>query len=80
MLVVVKPETVVRWHREGFRLYGRFLSRRTERGRLRVPSELRELIQRRAVENPTWGAPRIHGERLRLGFEISERTVSRFLA
>jgi len=79
MLGVVKPETVVRWHREGFRLYGRFLSRRTERGRPRVPCELRELIQRRAIENPTWGAPRIHAELWRLGCEISERTVSGFL-
>jgi len=78
--VVVKPETVVRWHREGFRLYWRFFSRRTERVRPRVASELRELIQRMAVENPTWGPPRSHGELLRLGFEIFERTVSRFLA
>ena len=80
VLVIVKPETVVRWHRAGFRLYWRFLSRRREKGRPRISSELRQLIERMAKENPTWGAPRIHGELLKLGFEISERTVSRYLA
>ncbi len=80
VLVVVKPETVVRWHRAGFRLYWRFLSRRRENGRPRIGSELRQLIGRMAKENPTWGAPRIHGELLKLGFEVSERTVSRYLA
>ncbi len=61
VLVVVKPETVVRWHRRGFRLYWRFLSRRREKGRTRISSELRQLLERMAKENPTWGAPRIHG-------------------
>jgi putative transposase len=79
VLVVIKPETVVGWHRAGFRLYWRWLSRRAS-GRPAVPSELRELIQRMARENPIWGAPRIHGELLKLGLEISERTVSRYLA
>ncbi len=60
VLVVVKPETVVRWNRAGFRLYWRFLSRRREKGRTRISSELRQLIGRMAKENPTWGAPRIH--------------------
>ncbi|HEV2495108.1 MAG TPA: helix-turn-helix domain-containing protein [Terriglobia bacterium] len=77
--MVVKPETVVSWHRAGFRLYWRFLSRRG-RGRRRIIPELRQLIQRLASENPTWGAPRIHGELLKLGFDVSERTVSRYLA
>jgi putative transposase len=80
VLVIVKPETVVRWHRAGFRLYWRFLSRRRAKARPRISSELRQLIARMAKENPTWGAPRIHGELLKLGFEISERTVSRHLA
>jgi hypothetical protein len=79
VLVVVKPETVVRWHRAGFRLYWRFLSRRKEKGRPRIGSGLRKLIERMAKENPTWGAPRIHGELLKLGFDVSERTVSRYL-
>jgi hypothetical protein len=80
VLVVVKPETVVRWHRAGFRLYWRFLSRRKEKGRPGIGSELRQLIERMAKENPTWGGPRIHGELLKLGLEVSERTVSRYLA
>jgi len=79
VLVVVKPETVVRWPRGVARLYWRFLSRRKESGRPRISSELRQLIERMAKENPTWGAPRIHGELLKLGFDVSERTVSRYL-
>jgi hypothetical protein len=78
-LVIVKPETVVGWHSAGFRGYGRFLARR-RRGRPRLTPELRDLIRSLAAENPTWGAPRIHGELLKLGFEISESTVSRYLA
>ncbi len=61
VLVVVKPETVVSWHRAGFRLYWRFISRRADRGRPRINHQVRKLIQRMAAENPTWGAPRIHG-------------------
>jgi putative transposase len=78
VLVVVKPETVVGWHRAGFRWYWRFLSRRRP-GRPRITPELRKLIRSMAAENPTWGAPRIHGELLKLGFEVSECTVSRYL-
>src|SRR5262245_50537104 len=80
VLVVVKPETVVWWHRAGFRRYWRWLSQRRDRGRPKISSEVRHLIARMAKENPTWGAPRIHGELLKLGFEVSERTVSRCLA
>lgn len=76
---MVKPETVVQWHRTGFRWYWRFLSRHRP-GRPKITVELRKLIQLMAAENPTWGAPRIHGELLKLGFEISECTVSRYLA
>lgn len=78
-LVVVKPETVVSWHRAGFRCYWRFRSRR-HAGRPRITPELRKLIRSMAAGNPTWGAPRIHGELLKLGFEIAECTVSRYLA
>ena len=80
VVVVVKPQTVVRWHRAGFRLYWRWLSRRRGNGRPKISSEVRQLIERMAKDNPTWGAPRIHGELLKLGFEVSERTVSRYLA
>src|SRR5271168_4517874 len=79
-LIVVTPETVVRWHRAGFRLYWRLISRaRTQVGRRETSQEVRELIFRMVVENPTWGAPRIHGELIMLGFDLSERTISRWM-
>src|SRR5437867_3461139 len=79
-LVLVTPRTVVAWHRAGFRLYWRWLSRAKRMGgRNRVSQEIRALIFRMGAENPTWGAPRIHGELLKLGFNLSEPTVSRWL-
>ena len=77
-LILVQPETVVRWHRAGFKRYWKWISRhRTCAGRRCVSRELRELIFRMVTENRTWGAPRIHGELKMLGFDISERTVLR---
>jgi putative transposase len=77
-LILVTPETVVRWHRTGFRLYWSWISRaRHAVGRKPISRDVRELVFRMVAENPTWGAPRIHGELLNLGFDISERTVSR---
>jgi hypothetical protein len=79
-LILVQPETVVDWHHAGFKLYWKWLSRhRTRAGRRCVGKELRELIFRMVAENPTLGAPRIHGELRMLGFDISERTVSRWM-
>ena len=78
-LVFVKPETVLRWHRAGFRRYWTWLSRHRRRGRPSIDGEVRALIRRMATENPTWGAPRIHGELRMLGFAVSERTVSRYM-
>jgi putative transposase len=79
-LIVVRPETVVRWHRAGFRMYWRLISRvQIQVGRRQTSKEVRELIFRMVVENPTWGAPRIHGELLMLGFDVSERTISRWM-
>src|SRR5579864_3902544 len=79
-LVIVSPETVVRWHRLGFALYWRVISKaRRVVGRKRISREVRDLIFRMAAENPTWGAPRTHGELLMLGFDISERTISRWM-
>ncbi len=79
-LIVVTPETVVRWHRTGFRLYWRLICRvRKTIGRKQTPKHVRELIFRMVTENPTWGAPRIHGELLMLGFDVSERTISRWM-
>ena len=79
-LVLVTPRTVVSWHRAGFRLYWTWVSRarRVGAGR-RVSKEVRALMFRMVVENPTWGAPRIHGELLKLGFDLSERSVSRWI-
>ena len=79
-LVVVTPETVIRWHRAGFRLYWKWLSRHKPRfGRKQIGKEVRDLVFRMVAENPTWRAPRIHGELQMLGFEVSERTISRWI-
>jgi transposase InsO family protein len=80
-LILVRPETVVEWHRSGFKLYWRVLSRtwRPRGGRHRISKEIRDLIFKMVAENPTWGAPRIHGELLMLGFDVSERTISRWM-
>ena len=72
---VVRPETIMRWHRAGFRGYWRWKSR-GRLGRPKISGELRELIRRMSCENRLWGAPRIHGELLKLGFEVAELTVS----
>ena len=80
VLLFVRPETVVRWHRAGFRKYWTWLSHHRRReGRPSIDGDLRTLILRMAAENPSWGAPRIHGELLMLGIDVSERTVSRYL-
>jgi transposase InsO family protein len=76
-LILVKPETVIGWHRTGFRLYWRV---RSGGGGRKIGGDVFEMVRRIARENPSWGAPRIHGELLKLGFDISERTVSRYLA
>jgi hypothetical protein len=77
--VIVHPETVVRWHREGFRLYWRWKSR-ARGGRPRLPRDLRDLIREMSLANPLWGAPRIHGELLKLGIEIAQSTVAKYMA
>ena len=78
VLVVVKPETVVGWHRAGFRLFWKWRSR-APGGRPKTTAEIRLLIRRLAEENSTWGAPKIHGELQKLGWVVSERTVARYL-
>jgi transposase InsO family protein len=76
---VVKPETVLRWHRAGFRAFWRWKSRRRT-GRPTIDRDLRDLIQRMSQENPLWGASRIHGELLMLGFQVAQSTVSKYMA
>jgi putative transposase len=78
VLVLVKPDTVVGWHRAGFRLYWRWRSRPLG-GRPKITEEIRVLIRRLAQENKDWGAPKIHGELQKLGFVVSERSVARYL-
>ena len=78
-LCLVRPETVIRWHRQGFRAFWTWKSRRRGPGRPPVGSELRALIQKMSFANPLWGAPRIHGELLKLGFDISQRSVARLM-
>jgi hypothetical protein len=77
-ITVVKPETVICWHRRGFRAYWRWKSRRRG-GRPRINREIRDLIRRMSKENVLWGAPRIHGELLMLGFGVAQSTVARYM-
>ena len=78
-LTLVQPETVIRWHRRGFRLYWRWKSRPRWPGRRTVPQDVRDLIRQMSQTNPLWGAPRIHGELLKLGIEVGQATVSKYL-
>src|SRR5437899_5672312 len=77
-LLLVKLETVIAWHRQGFRLYWRWKSRCVE-GRPTVSPEVRNLIRHMSLANPRWGAPRIHGELLKLGIEVSQGTVAKYM-
>ena len=77
-ITVVKPETVIRWHRRGFRAYWSWKSRR-DGGRPTIDREIRDLIRRMSRESPLWGAPRIHGELLMLGIEVAQSTVARYM-
>src|SRR6266480_5616765 len=75
-LIVVKPETVIAWHRKGFRLFWTWKVRHGQPGRPSVPKDVHDLIRVMSRANPTWGAPRIHGELLKLGMNIGETSVS----
>jgi hypothetical protein len=77
-LAVLKPETVIKWHRAGFRSYWRWKSRRRG-GRPTVPPEVRKLIREMSIANPLWGAPRIHGELLKLGIDIGQTSVAKYM-
>ncbi len=78
-LLIVKPETVVGWHDAGFTRYWTWKSRRRRPGHPGVAPEIRELIRRISTANPLWGAPRVHGELLKLGISIAQATVSKYL-
>ena len=79
VLTIIRPETLLRWHRAGFRCYWRWKSRRRG-GRPPVKTELRALIRRMSIENPLWGAPRIHGELLKLGFDVAQSSVAKYMS
>src|SRR5512143_137904 len=76
--VIFQPATLVRWHRSGFRLYWRWRSRRRV-GRPAVPDDIRDLVRTIGRDNPLWGAPRIHGELLKLGFDIAQSSVAKYM-
>jgi hypothetical protein len=78
-LLIVKADTVVAWHRKGFRLFWTWKIHRGKPGRPRVPKEVRDLIRMMSRNNPRWGAPRIHGELLKLGIDITEPTVAKYI-
>jgi transposase InsO family protein len=78
-LAIVQPETVIKWHRKGFKLYWQWKSRAGKPGRPRIEREIRDLIRRMSRENPTWGAPRILSELLLLGHEVAEGTVAKYM-
>ncbi len=77
-LAVLKPDTVIKWHRAGFRSYWRWRSRRRG-GRPTLPTEIRKLIREMSIANPLWGAPRIHGELLKLGIDIGQTSVAKYM-
>ena len=78
VLMIIRPETLVRWHRAGFRRYWRWKSRR-QGGRPPIKAELRALIRQMSTDNELWGAPRIHGELLKLGFEVAQSSVAKYM-
>ena len=78
-LVIIQPETVIRWHRKAFRLYWTWKSRYTRPGRPDIPREVRDLIRKMSLANPLWGVPRIHGALLKLGIELSQATVAKYM-
>jgi transposase InsO family protein len=78
-VTIIQPETVIRWHRTGFRLYWRWKSR-SQGGRPRIPGEIRRQIREMSLANRLWGAPRIHGELLKLGIDVAQSTVAKYMA
>jgi transposase InsO family protein len=78
-LALVKPETIIRWHRRGFRAYWRWKSR-PRGGRPQMPVEIRQVIREMSLANPLWGAPRVHGELLKLGIDVAQTTVAKYMA
>lgn len=78
-LILIKPETVVAWHRKGFRLFWTWKSKHNRSGRPGIPRQIRDLIRTMSKANAIWGAPRIHAEMLKLGIEVSQATVAKYM-
>jgi hypothetical protein len=78
VIMIIRPETLVRWHRAGFRRYWRWKSRSLG-GRPQIDTDLRALIRQMSIENPLWGAPRIHGELLKLGIDVAQSSVAKYM-
>jgi hypothetical protein len=78
-LKILNPQTVIRWHRAGFQAYWRWKSR-ARGGRPKTPADIRQLIRAMSIANPLWGAPRIHGELLKLGIDVGQTTVAKYMA
>ena len=77
-MFIVKPDIVIKWHRKAFRIYWQWKSK-PKNGRAKINKEIIDLIKQMSNENPGWGAPRIHGELKKLGFDVSESTVQRYM-
>jgi hypothetical protein len=77
--MIVRPETIVRWHRAGLRAFWHWKSRAKGAGKRQVPIEVRQLIRDMSLANPPWGAPRIHGELLKLGINIGQTSVAKYM-
>ena len=78
-LLIVRPETVIKWHRQGFRLYWRWKSRCRKPGRPEIKREVRDLIRRMSRENPIWGVPRIQAELRLLGHDVADGSVAKYM-
>ena len=78
-LIIVKPETVIKWHRQGFKLCWRWKSQSHKVGRPKISKEIRDLIRQMSRENPTWGAPRIQSELKLLGYEVADSTAAKYM-
>jgi putative transposase len=77
-IFIVKPETLIRWHRKGFHIFWKRKTKNNKGGRPKINKEVIELIKQMVIENPLWGVPRVHGELLKLGYDVSQSTVQRY--
>ena len=77
-IFIIKPDTLIRWHRKGFRIFWKRKTKNNKGGRPKINKEVIELLKQMVIENPLWGVPRVHGELLKLGYDVSQSTVQRY--